>query len=258
MPSKRNTEIIRSIAKKKGKYIVTTDGWTLSLSLDAFSEIPLYVGKVIGNAEYYRLKHLADLDEPLRYAHGLLARRSYSVHLLKEKIITKYPECDDLKEIIFILKKEGLLDDERYAVDYAASKEALLYGPNRILDALRFEKGIAPEILEKLRFEPQEKQVEKLLPSFERRYASLPYRAKRQKIEKAIVDRGFDREVAKRFASSIPEDEKAVQRRLEMDYAKAKAHYGRKYEGYELRMRIIRSLLSKGYTMNKIEEVLPQ
>lgn len=258
MPSKRSTETIRSITRKKGKYVVATDAWTLSLSLDAFSETPLYVGKVIGSAEYFRLKHLADLDEPLRYAHGLLARRPYSVHLLKEKVLAKFPECDDLKEIVFILKKEGLLDDARYAEDYAASKEAALYGPNRILDALRYEKGIAPEVLEGLKFERQDKQVERLMPSLERRYASLPYRAKRQKIEKAIVDRGYDREVARRFAEQIAEDPKAVRKRLAADCAKAKASYSRKYEGYELRQRIIRSLLGKGYKMDMIEEVLPQ
>ena len=42
---------------------------------------------------------------------------------------------------------------------------------------------------------------------------------------------------------------------LSVDYNKAKQRYARKYRGYELKKRVVGSLLSKGYDYEDIKEL---
>ena len=256
MPAKRTTDIIKSIERKKGLFLVKTEDWSASLSLSFFSEELLYVGKELSHNDKIRLSHYAALSEPLDYAHRLLAKKMYSAHQMREKIQVKYPECEDINEIIFRLKKEGLLDDRLYAEAYKESKEAQLFGREKILNELRFVKGVNPEILSELEFAPEDGQLEKLFPLLDRKYMDLPYRKKVAKIQKILIDRGYSSAKAAEYASKSNVDEKMLDKRFQADLEKAKRLYGRKYEGYELSQRIIRSLLSKGYTMNKIMEAL--
>lgn len=255
VPSKRTTDTISSIERKKGLYVIKAGAWSVSLSPSMYLEELLYVGKELSHNDKIRLEHLAALSAPMEYAHRLLSRSSYSVHCLKEKLLLKYPECEDLNEIVFRLKKEGLLDDAAYAEAYKLSKEASLYGPNRIIDELRYKKGIHPDVLAALSFAPEEEQLERLFPLLDRKYQGIPYSKKVEKIKKSMIDRGYSRENSASFAARASVDQKALDKRFRADVEKAKRLYGRKYEGYERKQRIIRSLLSKGYSMKMIEEV---
>lgn len=248
--------IVRKIEKKKGLYVIHGDDFEVLLSPTFYAEELLYVNKALSHNDCIRLGHLSRLSEPYEYSHRLLSRGAYSAHMMREKISVKFPTCDDINEIIYRLKEEGLINDEDYALAYKESKEAQLYGPNRILDELRFNKGINPEILKGLKFKSEDESLERLFNIADLRYKDLPYRRKVMKLEKYFIDRGFSKEKAKEYAKKASVNKKEQAKRFKMDLDKAKRLYSKKYEGYELKQRIIRSLLSKGYTMSDIEEAL--
>ena len=50
-------------------------------------------------------------------------------------------------------------------------------------------------------------------------------------------------------------DEVTEVSQLEKEYNKAKARYSRKYEGYELRQKVIAHLLQKGFRYDDIKEI---
>ncbi len=248
--------VIKKIEKKKGEYLIVFPDFQLSLCESFFSEELLYVGKELSDEDRIRLKKLSEINGPYEYARSLLLRSSYSSHAIKEKIKAKYPQCAYANETILKLKKEGLLDDSRYAETYKDYKEAELYGPKRILDDLRYKKGISDEILDNLEFQNERDALNKLFPIINNKYKGLPYKKKASKVENALLVRGFSKDLAKEYASKAEIDPKEVKKNLMMDFSKSKRNHSKKYKGYELKQRIIRSLLSKGYTMNEIKEVL--
>ncbi len=248
-------KIVKKIETKKGKYVIDLGDEKISLCQAFYMDELLYVGKVLTENDCARLSHLSALSEPYEYCIRLLSRGTYSSHTLREKLSLKYPECKDTNEIIYRLKKINLLDDYGYALAYKEAKESQLYGPKRILNELRYKKGIREEILNEIKFEDEEKTLNELFPLIDKRYKDLPFLKKAAKLERYFIDRGFSKEMAKKYSLKASIDEKEQHKRLKADYEKAKRTYGRKYNGYELRQRIIRSLLSKGYKMNEIEEI---
>ena len=226
MPAKRTTDLIDSIEKKKGLYIIKTKGWSASISQSFYAEELLYVGKVLTNNDKIRLSHLEKISLPMDYVHRLLARGLYSVHMMREKIALKFPECDDLNEIIYRLKEEGLLDDKAFAEAYKESKEAQLYGPTKIKDELRYTKGVSQDIINELRFADEEAQLEQLFPILDRRYQNQTLKSKQAKLTKLMIDRGYSKDLAYRFALNSSVDPKAIKKRFEADLEKAKRIYG--------------------------------
>ena len=86
----------------------------------------------------------------------------------------------------------------------------------------------------------------------------LPLGKKRAKAKEALLRRGFEFGDMEPALSSLKEDKRAVKSSLDTHYLSAKRKFGAKYEGYELRQRIIASLLRKGYAYEEINEHLEE
>ena len=246
---------INKIERKKSLYLIHIDDEIVSLNETFFLDEHLYVSKAMKDEDIKRLKHLSDLSLPYDYACYLLSRNSYSAFTLKEKVKAKYPSFKDWNELISILKSSLLIDDKEYALNYKESKEAALIGPNKIRNDLLYIKRIDSDIVSSLTFAPEEEMIKELLPTLEKRYSSCSNKAKQRKIEAALINRGFSKELSQRYSKSVKKDEEEERVLLKKDYDKAKRIHSKKYAGYELKRRIIRSLLYKGYKMNDIEEL---
>ncbi len=246
---------VAKIERKKSLYLIHIDNEVVSLNETFFLDEHLYVSKLLKDEDIKRLKHLSELSLPYDYACYLLSRNLYSAFTLKEKIKTKYPLFKDTDELISILKASSLIDDKEYALNYKEAKEAALIGPNKIKNDLLYIKRIDSDIVSSLTFSSEEEAIKELLPTLERRYSSCSNKAKQRKIEAALLNRGFSKDLSHRYSKTVKEDEKEEKALLKKDYDKAKRIHSRKYAGYELKKRIIRSLLYKGYKMNDIEEL---
>ena len=259
MPSAKTGKVITAIGKKKkGRIPVSFGTETIVLSEDAFTEYPLYVGKECSESEYRRLLKLSKNNDLYVYAISLLKRGNYPKKVMREKLEARAAEGENPFQVLNRLIIEGLLDDEMYAQDYKEMKERSLYGKRRILETLRFEKGIEESILSRLKFEHEEEHAEAYVETLQKRMAGLPLGKKRAKAKEALLRRGFEYGAIEPALSSLKEDKKAVKSNLETHYLSAKRKFGAKYDGYELRQHIIASLLRKGYPYEAINEHLEE
>ena len=177
---------------------------------------------------------------------------------MREKLSLKGGTKQDIDYVINKLKELDLIDDKAFIEDYLGYAEEKGIGKNKIKQEL-IKKGISIDEANKIRFSSasEKKKALALIPSLERKYSKYSYEQKKQHIYNALLSKGFDHEIASIAINSISKkNEKDESLKLKNDYKKALTKYSKKYEGRELKERIIRSLASKGYRYNDINRLI--
>ena len=80
------------------------------------------------------------------FAYRLLGRREYSIVELGNRIRQKWPEAEDVGELVGQLAGENLVSDERYAEAFTRSRVQRHQGPLKIRAAMR-GKGVPDSII---------------------------------------------------------------------------------------------------------------
>jgi regulatory protein len=93
-----------------------------SLPADALIGLGLVVGSEIGPRVFARLQELADLEGAHRAALRALARRAHARHDLRRRLLQKQHPPAAVDGALARLAAQGLLDDTRFARDYAGAK----------------------------------------------------------------------------------------------------------------------------------------
>ncbi|MCI1245518.1 MAG: RecX family transcriptional regulator [Bacilli bacterium] len=260
MPSAKTGNAIVSISsdRRGQRSVVFADGTKLSLSGNAFTEMPLYVGKNVSPLEMRKLRSFLAREKLLNYALRLVSSREFSFKEMRGKLLAKSGDPVLVKEVLFDVREEGFLDDAAFAADYAASKASQLYGKERIVQTLRFEKGISPEIIAKLPFPEEAEHARSFLGTLERKMASFPLRRRKTKAAMTLRRRGFDEATVAMALASVKEDSAAVANALKKEAAKASRRYEKKYNGYDLRQKCFAYLHAKGFASAEIEAILEE
>jgi regulatory protein len=84
--------------------------------------------------------------EKRAFAYRLLGRREYSIVELGNRIRQKWPEAEDVGELVGQLAGENLVSDERYAEAFTRSRVQRHQGPLKIRAAMR-GKGVPDSII---------------------------------------------------------------------------------------------------------------
>lgn len=260
MPSKRTgRKIVAILENKKGQQVLHfSDGSRLALSADAFTEIPLYVGKEVTPLEYRTLASFLKNESLWSYALSLGSKGCYSRHDIKAKLVKKSDDAEKIRQVLDRLGQEGLLDDESFAKQYAEEKGNLLYGKERISQELRFTHGVNETIVASLPFPHEEEHAKLAAQQLEKRLARLPLSAKKAKAVAALTRRGFSEGIARMAVEDYQEDKAKSKQTLEKLTESVVERYQRKYNGYELRAKCFAYLLSKGYRSEEIEPLLEE
>lgn len=134
-----------------------------------------------------------------QYALWLLARRSYSVFKLKEKLLSKYPE-EDVEGTIDFLKNIQLLDDSEYGLrraSFLSRKKS-----NRQIKFELSQKGLDSEDIEKSLLEVDDEQV-RLKEMLEREKIN---ELTKDKIIQKYCRKGFSYALVKKTISQLIEN----------------------------------------------------
>jgi regulatory protein len=113
-----------------------------SLPEEALAGLPLVVGRAIDARTLSRLTRLADIEAALRAAARALARRGFALRDLRRRLVQRQHPAAAVDAALERLAAKGLLDDERFARQYAASRAARGRGPARLLSDL-LAQGVA-------------------------------------------------------------------------------------------------------------------
>lgn len=108
-----------------------------SLPAEAIAGLGLVIGGEIDSRVLERLQELADLEAAHRAALRAIARRAHARFDLRRRLLQKQHPPAAVDAALDRLSAAGLLDDARFARDYAAAKARRGRGPSRLLRDLQ-------------------------------------------------------------------------------------------------------------------------
>ncbi|AXI66947.1 recombination regulator RecX [Streptococcus suis] len=252
---------ITKIEKKKRLYLLEVDGQdSLYITEDTIVRFMLSKGKEITEQEFCELRDFAQFSYGKNLALYYLSfkqrtKKEVSDYLKKYEI-----EENNIVKIVTVLEEEKWLDDGNY-VDSYVRQNALNgdKGPAMIRQKL-MQKGIPKPLIDKRLAEEDFSELagkigEKLVGRYQRK---LPLRALQDKVVQGLMGKGFSYETAKQSLGQLElvadeeNEDDLIAKELDKQYRK----YSRKYEGYELKQRLILALARKGYDFDRIQTVL--
>ena len=254
---------VSKIEVGKKKVFVTLDNEEkFSLSYNGYTDHPLYEGKVLTNEEYNALKVLAEEDRFINLATQYVLKEAHTVYQTKIYLIKKGADARMANSIAKRLEESGYLDDKEYAGNFAYEIGSIrMYGKHRILAELK-EKGIDEGIITALEFddEGELRKARAFASLANRKYASIADIKKKQKMYYALVQRGFDDEIAKEAIrlELTPMDPEIEQSRLQEDMKRAFIRYGHSSKGYELKQKVLVYLARRGYPYENIKAAIEE
>lgn len=242
---------------KSGKYKIKLDG----------EEFTTYDDVLIKNGILYKKEIDNDLFEQMNKDHQYYDAYNKTIsYIMKhqrctdeiKKYLDKFPlNNDDKIKIINHLSDIGLVNDRVYVKSYISDSINLgTDGPYKIRQHL-LDLNIDSEIIEDelsnidhaLVYNKLKKLIDKKI-NCNNKYSE--YQLK-QKISLDMVNKGYDRDTINSILDnySFNDDELLLN-----EYNKLSAKLSKKYSGYELTSKIKQKLYSKGYDINKINEII--
>lgn len=255
MPSENAGKIIKKIKVNKKNIVITFEDKTkLDITHEAYTLAYLYEGKELDKKTIKELKEVSESSKHLTYCMNLFKKGHYSEYAIREKLYKREATKPQVDKVIQILKNASLIDDAMLAYDLYEWENEKLHGKNKIIKVL-YDKGIFEKEINKLTF-PRSKELQKAkanLPRLEKKYDKLSYENKKQHIYASLISLGFDNDIAMETLNKIkPSNDKEENKKLEIDFAKAYKRLRNKYEGRELKEKIIATLRNKGYRFGSI------
>ena len=179
----------RVVEVDRGRFASLPASQLLLLDLRVGAEIPTLV--------FERLQELADLEAAHRAALRALARRAHARLDLRRRLLQKQHPPAAVDGALERLSAAGLLDDARFAVDYAAAKARRGRGPSRLVRDLQTQ-GVDRRVAEDAvraslaaeGVDPAGK-VRELAEKRARQLASLPPQVRKRRLLAFLMRRGF-------------------------------------------------------------------
>ena len=244
----------------KNKIKITLDNKeTLEIDKELYTNFYLYENKELSNKEYKQIKEENDVASLLKYALRIRSKAIYTEYQIREKLYQKDASKPQVDKVINSLKKYDLIDDDAYIEDYVEYCNSLNMGENKIRNKL-LDKGIFSNKLDKIKFpiSIEKRKAKNNFPKLDKKYDKYNFTQKKQHIYNAYISLGFNNDIASEMTSLIKEDKnnKEELNKLKKDYEKVYMRLSRKYDKKELRQRVLSSLVSKGYKMNDVINLL--
>ena len=250
-------KIIKIRIGQKKVALTFDNGDKLEISPNVYTEFLLFEGKALSKKDIDEIKHRNENEKYISYAVNLASQRSYTKHKIKEKLLKKGANDEQIDEVIDVLIKYHLIDDKQYIKDFLSYADYKHFGYNKIKEEL-FKKGISSFYIDKIEYDEdrERKHALILLKGYEKKYLKYNYQSMKQHIYEALLRQGYLFDIASSTLEKVsPIDEKKEKALLKEDYKKLKAKYEKKLSGGELRQKITESLMTKGYRYQDIKSL---
>ena len=180
-----------------------------SLAAEDLELLELRIGAPISKAAFARLQELADLEAAHRAALRALARRAHARFDLRRRLLQKQHPPAAVDGALDRLAAAGLLDDGRFAADYAAAKAYRGRGPARLIRdllALGIDRRVAEEAVQTSLADEgidPTRAVRALAEKRARQLAALPAPVRKRRLTAFLVRRGFGGADVRKVVDSI-------------------------------------------------------
>ncbi|HFI0468473.1 TPA: recombination regulator RecX [Streptococcus suis] len=252
---------ITKIEKKKRLYLLEVEGQEKTyITEDTIVRFMLSKDKDITEEEFQAVRDFAQFS----YGKNLvLYFISFKQRTRKEVLdyLAKYEISGaPAQKIVANLEEDKWIDDKAYVETYIRQNGLSGdKGPAMLRQKLMM-KGISKTLIDGGLQEADfsdlaDKVAEKLLRKYQNK---LPLRALQDKLIQGLIAKGFSYELAKQsmtqlaLASDEENEADLISKELDKQYRK----YSRKYEGYELKQRLMQALARKGFDFDAIKSAL--
>lgn len=252
---------ITKIEKKKRLYLLEIDETDrVYVTEDTIVHFMLSKNKKISPQELENIKTFAQFSHGKNLALFHISFKSRSEHEVKRYLQEHEIEDDLIPDILNNLKEGKWIDDKSYVRTLLNQNLNSGNKGSHILKQKLLQKGIASQLIDcelnKIDFTYlAEKIAQKLYNKYQSNY---PQKAIKDKITQNLIAKGFSYDESKiavsnlKIAKNDSQEESLLDKELEKQYHK----YNRKYEGYDLKQRLIQSLMRKGFQFDDINSSL--
>jgi regulatory protein len=254
---------ITKIEKKKKLYLVEFDSIDkIYVTEDTIVRYMLSKNMIIEE------NLLTEIKEFSQYSHGKnLALYYISFKQRTENEVRTYLINHDIDQKIIPKILQDLVDskwinDKEYVTNFLQQNLSSGDKGPYVLKQKMFQKGIPSQLIDdalvKIDLSPvSEKLADKLLDRYSSKY---PSNILKEKITKNLVDKGFNYQDAKKTVETltIEKNETNEKELIYKEIDKAYHRYSKKYDGYELKKRLIQALMRKGFVFDDINKALTE
>lgn len=235
---------------------------TFKLTDDLLIEHQIIGKKTFDPSQYEQLKKLADYAKCYRQALNYLSYRMRTEKEMRDYLTKKDCPLDDQERIISKLKHLKYIDDALFAKLYTKEKVQNYRGPIWIKNQL-IKKGIhhqlAQSVVEKVPSKSFNEQMVLYIKKLDRTHRKKPIIKRKDSIVRTLLNRGYVLDAINDALSSYEfEPLKNEMKMVKKEAEKAFQRWNKKYEGYELRQRLMARLTQKGYSYPLIKEVIDE
>ncbi len=214
------------------------------------------------------LEQIKELTTLHAYSHGYstvlrkLTARDCSESEIREALDKQYNLTNNQKDkIIEEFKQNGFINDEELVRNYIEIAQDNLYGINRIRANL-IKKGIERDVIDRqLECTDVEEEIRRALTRCEAVIRGPERKSHAEfirSLQTKLITAGFSPSVAREAVErlDIKKDEEQEKANLEREYENACRKYSRKYEGRELKEKILAALQRKGFGYGTVREYM--
>lgn len=232
----------------------------ITISLDDYFTLKIQKNTLLDRNTVSELQHKEQLLMAYRSCIRKLRIRDYTTkemrqYLKMQKILTE----DEIEQIIKDLMQKGYLNDYQYMIAKIEKMQYSLQSKGKIIKSL-VEKGIPHEEVAKAvaEFDDEEenlkamKMAEKLKTTVKDKSMSM----KRKVIAQKLIGQGFESSIARQASEHVAFDEDDDSAALRKTLDKAYRSFSRKYSGTELKNRVLRTCIQKGFRSAEVLELL--
>lgn len=249
-------KIEKYVKDKQNKYKVLIDGEAITLYDDVIVKYNLLLKNEISHDEFKEITNynneLVSYYESIKYINKKLRSKKEIYEYLYKKEIPK----DIINKTIKRLEDNNFINEEVYLKAYITDQINLSNkGPLRIekeLIKLGLDENKIKEKLDTIPYEVWTEKIEKYTEKKIKCNHSSSANMLKMKIINELVNQGFNKEDITSIVSKYDIIDTKV---LKHEYEKAKKTLSKKYEGYDLEMKIKEKLFRKGFKFNSIKEL---
>ena len=260
--------VIESIQEEEDSVQVTLlqDGQLehLTFDTDLFDNEEMMVGMEISRNDIISFEEKQKINEAMQIALKRIALRDYTELEITDHIRTKMNVSDEELEVVLErLRERRLVDDLRYLKEKVSYFRYQNRGNKWITDDL-LKRGLnIQDIEDEISNEPREDYIKRGVEraeSFLRRNNDGSTMGRINKLKEHLVRQGYEFDVLDSIIMLVEDDydKEDELESLRKVINQAFKRYERKFSGYDLDQKVIKSALSKGYAYSLVKKVMEE
>lgn len=240
------------------------DEYGFSVDEDILIQFRLEKGMELDNELIETLKEQDNLHKVYTLTIHFLSYRIRSEKEVITYLQKKEVEEEQIAVIMQRLKKEKLLDDQQFAEMFVRSRMNTSSKGPKVIEQELFEKGICGQIaanaLEQYTPALQKEKVQKLLGKKIKQSSKESFQKQINQAKNTILQKGFNQQLVFEAIQTMDQEEDTNQEweALKFQGEKLYQKHVKKYEGFQLKQKVMEGLYRKGFHFNMIQQFVEE